>query len=231
MMDLRIAVNAADTGFNGLQRRRAHQIELIEHHHIGKRHLVGRLRAIGQPRLEIQRIHHGHNRIQPRFGLHILIDKKRLSDRRRVGEPRRLDDNPVEFFSPLHQPADNADQIPPHRAADAAVIHLENFLIGLYDKVVIHAQLPELINDHGIFLAMTLGENPVQQRCFTGAQIAGQHGHRDQISHLQFPLPFCRPSHPRRRAQAQERKTSTPTYIVWGTRRSRQAARYSSARQ
>src|SRR6202012_538004 len=71
----------------------------------------------------------------------------------------------------------DADEIAAHGAADAAIVHLEHFLIGADDEVVVDADLAEFVDDHGVFLAVVFRQDTVQQRGLAGAEIAGQHGH------------------------------------------------------
>ena len=135
--------------------------------------------AVLQPRRQVLGVHHGDDRVEPRLRPHVLVDEEGLRDRRRVGQAGGLDDDAVELVAPLHQPADDADQVAAHGAADAAVVHLEHFLVGVHDKVVVHAKLAELVDHHGVFAAVVLGQDAVEQGGLAGAEIAGEHGHRN----------------------------------------------------
>ena len=92
-----------------------------------------------------------HDRVEPRRGPHVLVDEEGLRDRRGIGEARRLDDDRVELALALHQPLDDADQVAAHGAADAAVVHLEHFLVGADDEFVVDADLAEFVDDDGVF--------------------------------------------------------------------------------
>ena len=120
----------------------------------------------------------------------ILVDEEGLRHRRRIGEARGLDDDGVELALAPHQPVDDADEIAAHGAADAAVVHLEHFFVGADDEVVVDADLAEFVDDDGVFLAVRLGQDAVEQRGLAGAEIAGQHGDRDFVSHFVPPLAF-----------------------------------------
>ncbi len=113
--------------------------------------------------------------------LHVLVDEEGLRDRRGIGEAGRLDDDGVELALALHQPFDDADQVAAHGAADAAVVHLEHFLVGADDELVVDADLAEFVDDHGVALAVLLGEDAVEQRRLAGAEIAGEHGDGDFV--------------------------------------------------
>ena len=74
-----------------------------------------------------------------------------------------------------------ADQIAPHRAADAAIVHLEQLFVGVQDEVVVDADLAEFIDDDRIAPPVVLGKDAVQERRLTRAEIARQHGHGDEL--------------------------------------------------
>src|SRR5207247_1725462 len=84
--------------------------------------------------------------------------------RRRRRERGGLDDDGVELALPFHQAAEDAHEIAAHGAADAAVVHLEHFFIGADDEVVVDADLAELVDDHGITLAVILRQDAIEQR-------------------------------------------------------------------
>ena len=122
---------------------------------------------------------HGDDRVEPRRLLHVLVDEEGLGHRAGIGQAGGLDDDGVEPALALHQALDDADQVAAHGAADAAVVHLEHFLVGADDQVVVDADLAELVDDHGVALAVVLGEDAVEQRGLAGAEIAGEDGDGD----------------------------------------------------
>lgn len=79
----------------------------------------------------------------------------------------------------LHQTIDDAHEVAAHRAAHAAVVHFEHFFVRANDQVVVDADLTEFIDDHGVLLAVVLGQDAIQQRGFAGTEVAGQNGHGD----------------------------------------------------
>ena len=83
---------------------------------------------------------------------------------------RGLDEDSVEAALPFHQAAENADQVTAHGAADAAVVHLEHFLVGVDHEVVVDTDLAELVDDDGVFLAVLFGQDAVQERRLAGAE-------------------------------------------------------------
>ena len=137
-------------------------------------------------------INHRHDGIQLRRALHIIINEKGLRNRGRVGQSRRFNDNAIKLIAPLHQPGQDADQIPAHRAADASIVHFEHFFIGIHDQVVIHAQFAEFIDHDREFLAVIFSQDAVQQRGLAGTKIAGQHGYghggAGVVAHVGFSI-------------------------------------------
>jgi hypothetical protein len=93
-----------------------------------------------------------------------------------IGEAGRFHDDAVELVGALHEPCDDAHQIAAHGAADAAVVHLEDFLVRADDEIVVDVGFAEFVDDDRVFPAVVLGEDAVEERGLAGAQIAGQHG-------------------------------------------------------
>src|ERR1700681_3197256 len=82
-----------------------------------------------------------------------------------------------------------------NRAADAAIVPLENLFVRIDDEIVVDTDLSEFVHDHGKPLAMRFRKNAVQQRRLAGAEIAGQN--RDgspgcSIGHGAIPLALRR---------------------------------------
>ena len=115
------------------------------------------------------------------LALHLLVDEEGLGHRAGIGQAGGLDDDGVEAaLAALRiRPWTHADQVAAHRAADAAVVHLEHFFVGADDQVVVDADLAELVDDHGVALAVVLGEDAVEQRGLAGAEVAGEDGDGD----------------------------------------------------
>ena len=111
--------------------------------------------------------------------LHVLVDEEGLRDGSGIGEAGRLDDDRVELALALHQAFDDPDQIAAHGAADAAVVHLEHFLVRADDELVVDADLAEFVDDHGVTFAVRLAEDAIEKRGLAGAEIAGEDGYGD----------------------------------------------------
>ena len=71
--------------------------------------------------------------IEPREGLHLVVDEEGLRDRCRVGHARCLDDDSVQAQVALlgagGELLEDGDQVLAHRAADAAVEDLDDLLV------------------------------------------------------------------------------------------------------
>jgi hypothetical protein len=81
-------------------------------------------------------VRHGHNGIEFRLAADIFIDNKCLCDGRGIGEPGCFDDDTIHAVPAPHQAAGNSYQIAAHRAADAAVVHFEDFFFRIDDGPV-----------------------------------------------------------------------------------------------
>jgi len=61
-------------------------------------------------------------------------------------------------------------------AADAAVVHFKDFLIGVDDEFVVDADFAKFIFNDGDALSVLLVEYTVHQGCFAGSEEAGEDG-------------------------------------------------------
>ena len=136
---------------------RRDEVGLVHQDHVGEGDLVLRLRRILEPLAEPLRVGDGDDRVELGLAADRVVDEEGLRHRRRIGEAGGLDDDGVELALALHQPVDDADQVAAHGAADAAVVHLEHFLVRADHEVVVDADLAELVDDDGVFLAVRLG--------------------------------------------------------------------------
>ena len=142
------------------------------------------VKRVNNALLRADQLHHaeGDDGIEPGLGADIVVHEECLGDRHRVGQSGCLDDDGVKPAGAAHQPFDDADQVAAHGAADAAIVHLVDFLVGFHDQVVVDADLAELVDDHGIALAVRFGEDAVEQGGLAGAEKAGEDGDRNGSS-------------------------------------------------
>ena len=168
---MRASISASSAGVD--------QIGLVEQDDVGEGDLVLGLGRILEPLLQPLGVGDRHHRVQFGLGADLLVHEEGLRHRRGVGEAGGLDDDGVELALASHEPVDDAHQVAAHGAADAAVVHLEHFLVGVDHQLVVDADLAEFVDDDGVFLAVRLGQNAVEQRGLAGAEIAGEHGDGD----------------------------------------------------
>jgi hypothetical protein len=128
-------------------------------------------------------VHDSGDGVEPRLRLDVLVDEKCLRHRGRIGQARRLDNDGVEAARraglALHEALEHPDQVAADRTADAAIVHLEHFLVRADDELAVDADLAELVDDDGVAAAVVFGEDAVQQSGLAGAEVAGQHSDGD----------------------------------------------------
>jgi len=90
-----------------------------------------------------------------------------------------LDQYGIELVATLAQFRKNADEITAHAAADAPIVQLENFLVGLNDQLMVHSDFAEFIFDDRDAFAVIFGEDAIQERSFARAEKAGDNGDGD----------------------------------------------------
>jgi hypothetical protein len=154
-------------------------VGLVEQHDVSEPKLLLRLRRAIELAEQVFCVRNRDDGIELRLAADVFIDKEGLRHRRRIGEPGGFNDDAVHPYAPPHEAAENADEIAAHSAADAAVVHLEDFFFGIDDQVVVDTDLAEFIDDDGIALAVGLGEDSVQQRRLPGTEITGDD--RDRV--------------------------------------------------
>jgi hypothetical protein len=63
-------------------------------------------------------------------------------------------------------------------------LFISNTSSSVFDhEVVVDADLAELVDDHGVALAVRLGEDAVEERGLAGTEIAGEDGDGDLVGH------------------------------------------------
>ena len=169
-----VRVDGADARLDLAQFGRRHQVRFVDDDHVGEGDLVLGLRRVAEARREPFGVGDRHHGVEASRLLHVLVDEEGLRHRRGIGQAGRLDDDRVEPALALHQALDDADEVAAHGAADAAVVHLEHFLVRPDDELVVDADLAEFVDDDRIALAVRLTEDPVEQGRLAGAEVAGK---------------------------------------------------------
>jgi hypothetical protein len=165
--------------FKRLELRRRHQITFVEKDDVCEGDLLLGLLTIIEMKQDVPGIDNRDHGVNREFRLDFVVSEESLNDWPRIGQSCGLDENAIELVPAFQQIAKDADEISPHRAADAAVVHFEEFLFGIDDELVVDADLSEFILDHGNTQAMLLRKNPVEERGFAGSQKTGEDGDRN----------------------------------------------------
>ena len=126
-------------------------------------------------------IDQGQDRVQQVALGDLVVHEEGLRHRARIGQAGGLDDDAVEVQQALAllggQQLQGFAQVLADRAADAAVAHLDDLLLGLgHQDVVVDVFLAELVLDHGDLLAVRFGQDALEQRGLAGAEEAGEDG-------------------------------------------------------
>mmetsp|Transcript_62323 Transcript_62323/g.165422 ORF Transcript_62323/g.165422 Transcript_62323/m.165422 type:complete len:343 (+) Transcript_62323:523-1551(+) len=174
----------------------AHEVRLVEQDPVSERDLLDRLvlsalrLLLVEVLLDVLGVDQRDDAVKLGESLDRIVDEKGLRDGGRVGHAGRLDDDAVELelarCLPLRELVEDNDQVLTDGAADAAVHHLDDLLVGLHlgvllQQLVIDANLAEFILDDGNLLAVRRGEDVVEQGGLAGAQEAREDGDRNAI--------------------------------------------------
>ena len=180
-MDFARRVHAANALFQRIEFGRSDEVRLVQQHHIGKSDLLLALVAVSDVLADVLCVHDGNDGIEAKTILQLIVHEKRLCDWRGIGEASSLDHDGVELIPAFHQVPEDADEIAAHRAADAAVVHLKDFLVRLHDEFVVDPDFAEFVFDHGDAFTVLRGEDVVEQRGLPRAKEAGEDGDGDAI--------------------------------------------------
>ena len=179
LVNASVRVELTQRLLNLAQLLRRDEIGLVEHDDVGEGHLVLRFRRVSETVEEELGVDQRHDGVEMGNLRTSSSMKKVLGDRDGVGDAGGLHQDGIEAAAALGEVLNDADQVASHGAADAAVVHLEYFLVGIDHEVVVDADLAELVDDDGIALAMVLGEDTVEQRRLAGTEVASEDGDGD----------------------------------------------------
>jgi len=182
-VDFRHRVHVPDARFERRQLGVCREVGFVEEDHIGECDLFLGFVAVADVQQDVLRIDERDDGIEPEIGAHLVVGEKRLCDRRGIGEAGRFDEDGVQAVFAFEQAPEHADQVSAYAAADAAVVHLEEFFVALDDELVIHADIAIFVFDHSDFLPVLLGEDAVEESGFAGSEKAGEDGDGDEIGH------------------------------------------------
>ena len=180
-MNRRERIDFFQARFDHGQLRIIDELGLVQHDLIRKRDLFNCFAAVSQAQQDMLRIDERRDGIEYRALLQEMIDKEGLHHRPRIGKAGRLDDDRIEIAVFCEQAMQRADQVAAHGAADAAIVHFEQFFISIDDQVIVDADFAKLVDDDGIAMAMVFRQDAVQQRGLAGTEVSGQD--RDRNAH------------------------------------------------
>ena len=150
--------------------------------------------ASSSDRLAVHRIDHREHDVDVKFAAERAIGGEGLQDRRRIGEPRCLDQDAGErrhraALAVEHEPAQRDLQIGARDAAQAAVAEEHGCLGAVAHQRIVDADSAELVDDHRGALAFRRLEKPPDQRRLAGAEKAGDDRHRNPRAALALEPP------------------------------------------
>ena len=176
--DSRHSVHVSKPSFEPVERLAVDEVRLVQNEDVRERDLLGALVASPELLLDVGCIDERDDPVKRELRANLVVHEEGLSDRAGIGEPCGLHQHIVELVAALHEIAEHANQVSAHRAADAAVRHLEDLFVSVDDERLIDADLPVLVLDHGNALAVLLTQDPVEQGRLARAEEAGQDGDR-----------------------------------------------------
>ena len=162
LADTRGAVQIAQLEFELGQILGIDQVDLVEQHHIGEGNLLLRLRRIAQLLEDMLGIDDGDDAVQLILALDSIVDKEALDYGGWIGEAGSLDHQRVELVPVFEETKQTAQQVAAHGAADAAVAHLDDFLVGRNQQVMIDADFAEFVHNHGHATTVVGGQDSIE---------------------------------------------------------------------
>ena len=170
------AVHSLDASLQTIEVRSGNEVGFVEDDDIGKGDLLLGFVGVVEVLPDVLGIYERDYRVDMEFFTHFGIDEECLNDRPRIGEAGGFNEDVVELVPHLSKAAEDANQVPAHGAADAAVVHFENLLLGINDEFVVDADLAEFIFNNGNSFAVVRGENVVEKRGFSSSEESGEDG-------------------------------------------------------
>ena len=176
--DARHSVHVSEPSLEPVERLAVDQVRLVEHENVGKRDLLRAFVAAAELLIDVGCIDERDDPVKRVRRANLVVHEKRLSDWTGIGQPGGLHQHIVELVAALVEIVEYPNQISAHRAADAAVRHLEDLLVSVDDERLIDADLSILVLDHGDALAVLLSQDSIEQGRLPGTEEAGEDGDR-----------------------------------------------------
>ncbi len=174
-------VDLADTAFDRFEFGGGNKVGFVEDEDIGEGELFTDFVLGIKVEGEVFGVDHGDDSIHLEFFLESVVDKEGLDDGTGIGQAGCFDEDAVEAVFSFEEGAEDADQVAADGAADAAVVHFEDFLVGTDDQLMVYTDFAEFVFDHSDAMAVVLTQNAVEKSGFAGTEEAGEDGDGDAI--------------------------------------------------
>ena len=171
-------IEPPDPCFGSVEFLGRREVGLVEDDEIGKGYLLAGLGGAFELPGHMSGVNDSDHALEHELGTDARVGVEAFRHRRRLCEAGCLDDDGVELRAKLGKLKETAQQVPANRAADAAVVHLNHFLIGRDQKVMIDADFTKFVDDDGDAAPVVRCQQPIQERCFPGAQKSGDDNDR-----------------------------------------------------
>ena len=151
-----------------------HQVRLADKNLVGKTHLATRFLAVIELMGGMLGVNQGQYRVEQKALSDLVVHKKGLRYRAGVSQACGLDHYALEveqaFALFSSQKLQGGAQVFTDGAAHAAIVHLNDLLVGVRDQnFVVDVFFTELVFNDGNFLAMGLGQDALEQGGFACA--------------------------------------------------------------
>ena len=161
------------------------EVGLADEDLVGEADLPACFLAGVELRLGVHGVDQGQHRVEQIAAGDLVVHEEGLRHRAGVGQAGGFDDHALEvqfaLAPPFGQVGQRGAQVFTDRAAHAAVVHLDDLLLGVgHQDLVVDVLLAEFVFDDGDLLAMCLGEHALEQRGLAGSQEAGEDGDGNQ---------------------------------------------------
>ena len=167
---------SAEPGFQPVEGLAVDEVRLVEHQDVCERDLLRAFVASAELLLDMGGIDERDDPVKRVLLAKLVVHEEGLGDRAGIGEPGGFHQHIVELVAALVEIVEHPNQVSAHRAADAAVRHLEDLLVSVDDEGLIDANFPKLVLDHGNAPSVLLGQDPVEQGRLARAEEAGEDG-------------------------------------------------------
>src|SRR5215831_17677152 len=110
---------------------------------------------------EVIRVRNGDDRIDPHC-IPKFRAQKGQNDRQRVSEASAFHNQVVELLTAAEYPRNGAHQVAVNRAADAAVVELNQIIGGSDNQLAIYSDIADLVDDNADFQTVLIDQDMIQ---------------------------------------------------------------------